>query len=88
MNGRNAGKGQGAGVERLRNSYSPGQFPMNRRRNRKLRKIDLPTNYLEVNYKIGKAIMFYGPNISHIPRRVNMKDLNLLGLSEHERRYK
>lgn len=88
QNGKTGGR-VGANVDRMRKSYSPQQLGTNRfGRNKKIKKIDLPTHYLEVNHKIKKAIMFYGPHIAHIPLHVSMKDLNLLCWSEYERRYK
>nr|ULQ70056.1 ribosomal protein S4 [Xyris indica] len=37
----------------------------------------LPTHYLEVNHRTPKAVVFYRPNIGHIPRDIRLKDPNL-----------
>jgi small subunit ribosomal protein S4 len=55
-------------------SASPHQFTMKRR----IKRIELPTHYSEVNYRTLKAVVFYGPNIGHIPHDIRLKDLNLL----------
>ena len=55
-------------------SASPHQFTMKRR----IKRIELPTHYLEVNHRTLKAVVFYGPNIGHIPHDIRLKDLNLL----------
>lgn len=55
-------------------SASPHKFTMKRR----IKRIELPTHYLEVNYRTLKAVVFYGPNIGHIPHDIRLKDLNLL----------
>jgi small subunit ribosomal protein S4 len=55
-------------------SASPHQLT----RKRKVKRIELPTHYLEVNYRTLKAVVFYGPNIGHIPHHIRLKDLNLL----------
>lgn len=55
-------------------SASPHPFTMKRR----IKRIELPTHYLEVNYRTLKAVVFYGPNIGHIPHDIRLKDLNLL----------
>lgn len=44
----------------------------------RIQRIELPTHYLEVNYRTLKAVVFYGPNIGHIPHDIRLKDLNLL----------
>lgn len=44
----------------------------------RIKRIELPTHYLEVNYKTLKAVVFYGPHIGHIPHDIRLKDLNLL----------
>jgi small subunit ribosomal protein S4 len=62
-------------------SASSHRFTMRRRINR----IELPTHYLEVNHRTLKAVVFYGPNISHIPHDIRLKDLNLLLWSVDER---
>lgn len=55
-------------------SASPHQFTMKRKRKR----IELPTHYSEVNHRTPKAVVFYGPNIDHIPHDIRLKDPNLL----------
>lgn len=55
-------------------SASPHQFTMKS----KIKSLSLPTHYLEVNYRTLKAVVFYGPNIGHIPHDIRLKDLNLL----------
>nr|YP_010348819.1 ribosomal protein S4 [Potentilla micrantha]UNS17295.1 ribosomal protein S4 [Potentilla micrantha] len=54
-------------------SASPHQFTMNRR----IKRIELPTHYSEVNHRTPKAVVSYGPNIGHIPHDIRLKDLNL-----------
>lgn len=44
----------------------------------RIKRIELPTHYLEVNYRTLKAVVFYGPHIGHIPHDIRLKDLNLL----------
>jgi len=51
----------------------------------RIRGIELPTHYLEVNYRTLKAVVFYGPDIGHIPHDIRLKDLNLLLWSRNER---
>lgn len=58
-------------------SSSPHKFTMKRRK-RRIKRIELPTHYLEVNHRTPKAVVFYGPNIGHIPHDIRLKDLNLL----------
>jgi len=55
-------------------SASPHQFTMKR----KIKRIELPTHYSEVNHRTLKAVVFYGPNIGHIPHDIRLKDPNLL----------
>lgn len=62
-------------------SASPHQFTMNR----KIKRIELPTHYSEVNHRIQKAVVSYGPNIGHIPHDIRLKDPNLLLRSGNER---
>nr|UML39683.1 ribosomal protein S4 [Genlisea tuberosa] len=64
-------------------SASPHQFTMKRKR--KIKRIELPTHYLEVNHKTQKAVVSYGPNIGHIPHDIRLKDPNLLLRSRNER---
>lgn len=47
-------------------STSPHQLTMKRKRKRS----ELPTHYLEVNYRTLKAVVFYGPNIGKIPHNI------------------
>lgn len=54
-------------------SASPYQFTMKRR----IKRIELPTHYSEVNHRTLKAVVSYGPNIGHIPHDIRLKDLNL-----------
>nr|AHX81382.1 ribosomal protein S4 [Couepia guianensis] len=54
-------------------SASPHQFTMKRR----IKRIELPTHYSEVNHRTLKAVVSYGPNIGHIPHDIRLKDLNL-----------
>ncbi|YP_009477607.1 ribosomal protein S4 (mitochondrion) [Nymphaea colorata] len=54
-------------------------------RKRRITKIELPTHYLEVNYRTPKAVVFYGPDIGHIPHDIRLKDLNLLLWSRNGR---
>lgn len=55
-------------------SASPQKWTMKRR----IKRIELPTHYVEVNYRTLKAVVSYGPNIGHIPHDIRLKDLNLL----------
>uniref|UniRef100_A0A151UGN1 Uncharacterized protein n=2 Tax=Cajanus cajan TaxID=3821 RepID=A0A151UGN1_CAJCA len=54
-------------------SSSPHPFP----RKRRIKRIELPTHYSEVNHRTPKAVVFYGPNIGHIPHDIRLKDPNL-----------
>nr|WCI18532.1 ribosomal protein S4 [Vernicia fordii] len=54
-------------------SACPHQFTMKRR----IKRIELPTHYSEVNHRTLKAVVSYGPNIGHIPHDIRLKDLNL-----------
>ncbi|KAI4297987.1 hypothetical protein L6164_037841 [Bauhinia variegata] len=54
-------------------SASPHPFTMKRR----IKRIELPTHYSEVNHRTPKAVVFYGPNIGHIPYDIRLKDPNL-----------
>nr|AHA47128.1 ribosomal protein S4 [Amborella trichopoda] len=54
-------------------SGSPHRFT----RKRRIKRIELPTHYLEVNYRTLKAVVFYGPDIGHIPHDIRLKDPNL-----------
>ena len=44
----------------------------------RIKRIELPTHYSEVNHRTLKAVVSYGPNIGHIPHDIRLKDLNLL----------
>nr|UJP67980.1 ribosomal protein S4 [Dinetus racemosus] len=55
-------------------SASPQKFTMKR----KIKRIELPTHYSEVNHRTPKAVVSYGPNIGHIPHDIRLKDPNLL----------
>ncbi|KAK4736971.1 hypothetical protein R3W88_000668 [Solanum pinnatisectum] len=44
----------------------------------KIKRIELPTHYSEVNHGTPKAVVSYGPNIGHIPHDIRLKDPNLL----------
>ena len=54
-------------------SAFPYQFTMKRR----IKRIELPTHYSEVNHRTLKAVVSYGPNIGHIPHDIRLKDPNL-----------
>nr|YP_009940655.1 ribosomal protein S4 [Passiflora edulis]YP_009940664.1 ribosomal protein S4 [Passiflora edulis]QNZ92459.1 ribosomal protein S4 [Passiflora edulis]QNZ92480.1 ribosomal protein S4 [Passiflora edulis] len=62
-------------------SASLHQFTMKRR----IKRIELPTHYSEVNHRTLKAVVSYGPNIGHIPHDIRLKDLNLPLRSENGR---
>lgn len=51
----------------------------------RIRGIELPTHYLEVNHRTLKAVVSYGPDIGHIPHDIRLKDLNLPLRSRNER---
>nr|AKQ51074.1 ribosomal protein subunit S4 [Cuscuta gronovii] len=55
-------------------SASPQKFT----RKRRIKRIELPTHYSEVNHRTPKAVVSYGPNIGHIPHDIRLKDPNLL----------
>lgn len=74
---------------RLKNLFSsPHRLARERKGNRKrkgkkikttkVKRIELPTHYSEVNYRTKKAVVSYGPNIGHIPHHIRLKDPNLL----------
>lgn len=44
----------------------------------RIKRIELPTHYSEVNHRTLKAVVSYGPNIGHIPHDIRLKDPNLL----------
>ncbi|KAK9741138.1 hypothetical protein RND81_03G084600 [Saponaria officinalis] len=61
-------------------SASSYQFSMKRKKRRikkKIKRIELPTHYSEVNHRTLKAVVSYGPNIDHIPHDIRLKDPNL-----------
>lgn len=43
----------------------------------RIKRIELPTHYSEVNHRTAKAVVSYGPNIGHIPHDIRLKDPNL-----------
>nr|WOH22548.1 ribosomal protein S4 [Gastrodia javanica] len=43
----------------------------------RIKKIELPTHYSEVNHRTLKAVVSYGPHIGHIPNDIRLKDPNL-----------
>nr|UTS76932.1 ribosomal protein S4 [Cuscuta vandevenderi] len=55
-------------------SASPQKFT----RKRRIKRMELPTHYSEVNHRTPKAVVSYGPNIGHIPHDIRFKDPNLL----------
>ncbi|KAI3966384.1 hypothetical protein MKW92_046913 [Papaver armeniacum] len=73
-------------ISRLAELYrSSTQFsgsPYKYSRKRSIKKVSLPTHYCEVNYRTLKAVVFYGPNMDHIPHGISKKDLNLLGVHQ------
>nr|UTS76927.1 ribosomal protein S4 [Cuscuta chapalana] len=64
------------------NSYSNSTYcsasPQKLTRKRRIKRIELPTHYSEVNHRTPKAVVSYGPNIGHIPHDIRLKDPNLL----------
>nr|YP_006280945.1 ribosomal protein S4 [Spirodela polyrhiza]AFI54954.1 ribosomal protein S4 [Spirodela polyrhiza] len=52
-------------------------FPHQFTRKRRIKRIELPTHYSEVNHRTKKAVVSYGPNIGHIPHDIRLKDPNL-----------
>nr|AKI85116.1 ribosomal protein S4 [Geranium maderense] len=59
--------------------YSKGSYcaasPHHDSMKRRIRKVELPTHYLEVNYKTLQAVVFYGPNIAHIPHNIRLANI-------------
>nr|WHL30992.1 ribosomal protein S4 [Selenipedium aequinoctiale] len=43
----------------------------------RIKSIELPTHYSEVNHRTLKAVVSYGPHIGHIPHDIRLKDPNL-----------
>ncbi|RZC75982.1 hypothetical protein C5167_000700 [Papaver somniferum] len=78
----NLNKALGRLAELYRNSTQFSGSPYKYSRKRSIKKINLPTHYCEVNYRTLKAVVFYGPNIDHIPHGISKKDLNLLGVHQ------
>lgn len=78
----NLNKAIGRLAELYRNSTQFSGSPYKYSRKRSIKKINLPTHYCEVNYRTLKAVVFYGPNIDHIPHGISKKDLNLLGVHQ------
>ncbi|XP_059646158.1 small ribosomal subunit protein uS4m [Cornus florida] len=54
---------------------TPRRFTFTRKS--KIKRIELPTHYSEVNHRTPKAVVSYGPNIGHIPHNIRLKDPNL-----------
>nr|UOW80533.1 ribosomal protein S4 [Abelmoschus esculentus] len=52
-------------------------FPYQKTMKRRIKRIELPTHYSEVNHRTLKAVVSYGPNIGHIPHDIRLKDPNL-----------
>lgn len=44
---------------------------------RRIKRVEIPTHYSEVNHRTLKAVVSYGPNIDHIPHDIRLKDPNL-----------
>nr|QKO26728.1 ribosomal protein S4 [Gymnosiphon longistylus] len=42
----------------------------------RIKRIELPTHYSEVNHRTQKAVVSYGPDIGHIPHDIRLKDPN------------
>nr|YP_010990228.1 ribosomal protein S4 [Pontederia crassipes]WOW96095.1 ribosomal protein S4 [Pontederia crassipes] len=43
----------------------------------RIKRIELPNHYPEINHRTPKAVVSYGPNIGHIPHDIRLKDPNL-----------
>nr|UYK51789.1 ribosomal protein S4 [Paphiopedilum micranthum] len=43
----------------------------------RIKRIELPTHYSEVNHRTLKAVVSYGPHVGHIPHDIRLKDPNL-----------
>ena len=54
-------------------------------RKSRIRGIELPTHYSEVNHRTPKAVVSYRPDIGHIPHNIRLKDLNLPLRSRNQR---
>ncbi|KAI3977759.1 hypothetical protein MKX01_039822 [Papaver californicum] len=83
---RSSSPGLNRAISRLVDLYGTSTYvsgsPYKNSRKRSIKKINLPTHYCEVNYRTLKAVVFYGPNIDHIPHGISKKDLNLLGVHQ------
>jgi small subunit ribosomal protein S4 len=44
---------------------------------RRIKRVEIPTHYSEVNHRTLKAVVSYRPNIDHIPHDIRLKDPNL-----------
>ncbi|MBA0704411.1 hypothetical protein Golax_016669 [Gossypium laxum] len=64
---------------RYSNSTYCSAFPYQKKKTmkRRIKRIELPTHYSEVNHRTLKAVVSYGPNIGHIPHDIRLKDPNL-----------
>ncbi|GMI95809.1 hypothetical protein like AT2G07734 [Hibiscus trionum] len=62
---------------RYSNSTYCSAFPYQKTMKRRIKRIELPTHYSEVNHRTLKAVVSYGPNIGHIPHDIRLKDPNL-----------
>ena len=60
-----------------RNSTYCSGSPFTITRKIRIKRIELPTHYSEVNHRTLKAVVSYGPNIGHIPHDIRLKDPNL-----------
>ncbi|KMZ67455.1 hypothetical protein ZOSMA_267G00080 [Zostera marina] len=50
-------------------------YPMRAGPRKKIKRLHLPTHYVEVSYKLRKAVVFYVPNIAHIPHGIKGNNL-------------
>ncbi|KAA3449447.1 ribosomal protein S4 [Gossypium australe] len=64
-------------ISLYRNSTYCSGSPFTRKRKIRIKRIELPTHYSEVNHRTLKAVVSYGPNIGHIPHDIRLKDPNL-----------
>eukprot|EP01018_Ginkgo_biloba_P040806 Gb_22592 [translate_table: standard] len=55
-------------------------------RKRRIKGIEPPTHYSEVNHRTLKAVVSYGPDMGHIPHDIRLKDPNLPLWSRNGRR--
>nr|ULQ69432.1 ribosomal protein S4 [Georgeantha hexandra] len=58
-------------------TYRSGKPFFTRKKKKRIKRIELPTHYSEVNHRTPKAVVYYGPNISYIPHDIRLKDPNL-----------